>query len=95
MNKHKEKRKNDVKENEKTCGQHAQNLGTEAKNRLFGRAKSGVGKNGHPSILDSGASFTNKAKTEITTLFEQLLLPKLPPCRFILTFIYTQREKMV
>ena len=35
MNKHKEKHKNDVKENEKTCGQHIQNLGTEAKNRLF------------------------------------------------------------
>ena len=32
-------------------------------------------------------------KTEITTLFEQLLLPKLLPCRFISTFIYTQREK--
>ena len=67
MNKHKEKHKNDVKENEKTCGQHAQNLGTEAKNRLFGRAKSGVGKNGHPSILDSGASFANKAKNRISS----------------------------
>ena len=48
---HEEKHKIDVKENEKTCGQHAQNLGTEAKNRLFGRAKSGVGKNGHPTFL--------------------------------------------
>ena len=69
MNKHKEKHKNDVKENEKTCGQHIQNLGTEAKNRLFLRAKSGVGKNGHPSILDSGASFTNKAKNRIYNPF--------------------------
>ena len=32
-------------------------------------------------------------KTEFTTLFEQLLLPKLLPCRFISTFIYKQREK--
>ena len=32
---HEEKHKIDVKENEKTCGQHAQKLGTEAKNRLF------------------------------------------------------------
>ena len=48
---HEEKHKIDVKENEKTCGQHAQNLGTEAKNRLFLRAKSGVGKNGHPTFL--------------------------------------------
>ena len=32
-------------------------------------------------------------ETEFTTLFEQLLLPKLLPCRFISTFIYTQREK--
>jgi len=32
---HEEKHKTDVKENEKTCGQHAQKLGTEAKNRLF------------------------------------------------------------
>ena len=32
-------------------------------------------------------------ETEITTLFEQLLLPKLLPCRFISTFIYKQREK--
>ena len=32
-------------------------------------------------------------ETEITTLFEQLLLPKQLPCRFISTFIYTQREK--
>ena len=32
-------------------------------------------------------------KTEITTLFEQFLLPKLLPCRFVSTFIYKQREK--
>ena len=32
-------------------------------------------------------------KTEFTTLFEQFLLPKQLPCRFISTFIYTQREK--
>ena len=32
-------------------------------------------------------------KTENTTLFEQLLLPKLLPCRFISTFIYKLREK--
>lgn len=32
-------------------------------------------------------------ETEITTLFEQLLQPKLLPCRFISTFIYKQREK--
>ena len=48
---HEEKHKIDVKENEKTCGQHAQNLGTEAKNRLFLRPKSGVGKNGHATFL--------------------------------------------
>lgn len=48
---HEEKHKIDVKENEKTCGQHAQNLGTEAKNRLFLRPKSEVGKNGHPIFL--------------------------------------------
>nr|WP_302197877.1 hypothetical protein [uncultured Prevotella sp.] len=48
---HEEKHKIDVKENEKTCEQHAQNLGTEAKNRLFLRPKSGVGKNGHPTFL--------------------------------------------
>ena len=34
-------------------------------------------------------------KTKNTTLFEQLLLPKLLPCRFISTFIYKQREKIV
>ena len=48
---HEEKHKIDVKENEKTCGQHAQKLGTEAKNRLFLRPKTGVGKNGHPTFL--------------------------------------------
>lgn len=48
---HEEKQKIDVKEKEKTCGQHAQELGTEAKNRLFLRPKSGVGKNGHPTFL--------------------------------------------
>ena len=48
---HEEKHKIDVKENEKTCGQHAQNLGTEAKNRHFLWPKSGVGKNGHPTFL--------------------------------------------
>ena len=48
---HEEKHKIDVKENEKTCGQHAQKLGTEAKNRHFLRPKSGVGKNGHPTFL--------------------------------------------
>ena len=48
---YKEKHNIDVKENEKTCGQHAQKLGTEAKNRLFLRPKSGVGKNGHHTFL--------------------------------------------
>ena len=48
---HEEKHKIDVKENEKTCGQHAQKLGTEAKNRLFLWPKSGVGKNGHLTFL--------------------------------------------
>ena len=48
---HEEKHKIDVKENEKTCGQHAQKLGTEAKNWHFLRPKSGVGKNGHPTFL--------------------------------------------
>ena len=48
---HEEKHKIDVKENEKTGGQHAQKLGTEAKHRLFLRPKSGVGKNGHSAFL--------------------------------------------
>lgn len=64
MNKHEEKHKTDVKENEKTCGQHAQNLGTEAKNRLFGRAKSGVGKNGHPLYFRQWGIFYKQSEKQ-------------------------------
>ena len=106
MNKHEEKHKIDVKENEKS-----------GEMRGFATPKQGMRgpkqgmrglKTGDLGTPKKGASPVDALRktrpnpllkkwmeTEITTLFEQLLLPKLLPCRFISTFIYTQREKMV
>ena len=64
MNKHEEKRKNDVKENEKTCGQHAQNLGTEAKNRLFGAGKIGGGQKWIPLYFRQWGIFYKQSKKQ-------------------------------
>ena len=99
MNKHEENRENDVKENEKS-----------GEMRGFAGPKTGdaglkTGDLGTPKKGASPVDALRKTRpnpqhkkwmeTEITTLFEQLLLPKLLPCRFISTFIYKQREKMV
>ena len=66
------------------------------KKQAFLAAQIGGGQKWAPHLFRLKSIFyKNAKKTEITTLFEQLLLPKLPPCRFILIFIYTQREKMV
>nr|WP_296188255.1 hypothetical protein [uncultured Prevotella sp.] len=99
MNKHEENRENDVKENEKS-----------GEMRGFAGPKTGdaglkTGDLGTPKKGASPVDALRKTRpnpqlkkwmeTEFTTLFEQLLLPKLLPCRFISTFIYKQREKMV
>ena len=97
MNKHEENRENDVKENEKS-----------GEMRGFAGPKTGdaglkTGDLGTPKKGASPVDALRKTRpnpqlkkwmeTEFTTLFEQLLLPKLLPCRFISTFIYKQREK--
>lgn len=97
MNKHEEKRKSDVKENEKSgemrgicypktgdAGQKTGDLGTPKK-----------GASPVDALRKTRPNPQHKKwmETEITTLFEQLLQPKLLPCRFISTFIYKQREK--
>ena len=97
MNKHEENRENDVKENEKS-----------GEMRGFATPKQGMRgkKTGDLGTPKKGASPVDALrktrpnpqhkkwmKTKNTTLFEQLLLPKLLPCRFISTFIYKQREK--
>ena len=99
MNKHEENRENDVKENEKS-----------GEMRGFAGPKTGdaglkTGDLGTPKKGASPVDALRKTRpnpqlkkwmeTENATLFEQLLLPKLLPCRFISTFIYKQREKMV
>ena len=97
MNKHEEKHKSDVKENEKIgenegicypktgdAGQKTGDLGTPQK-----------GASPVDALRKTRPNPQHKKwmETEITTLFEQLLQPKLLPCRFISTFIYKQREK--
>ena len=106
MNKHEENRENDVKENEKSgemrgiCYPKTGDAGPKT-----GDAGQKTGDLGTPKKGASPVDALRKPRpnpqhekwmeTEITTLFEQLLLPKLLPCRFISTFIYKQREKMV
>ena len=64
------------------------------KKQAFFVAQIGGGQKWAPHLFRLKSIFyKNTKKTEFTTLFEQLLLPKLLPCRFISTFIYTQREK--
>ena len=84
MNKHEEKHKSDVKENEK-------------KWRNEGICYPKTGDLGSPKKGASPVDALRKTRpnpqhkkwmeTEITTLFEQLLQPKLLPCRFISTLI--------
>ena len=103
MNKNEEKHKSDVKETEKSgemrdllpqnrrCG--AQNRGCEAKNRGLGHSKKSASPVDALRKTRPNPQHKKWMETEITTLFEQLLQPKLLPCRFISTFIYKQREK--
>ena len=104
MNKHEEKHKNDVKENEKSgemrgfAGPKTGDAGPKT-----GDAGLKTGDLGTPKKSASPVDALRKTrpnpqhkkwmKTKITTLFEQLILPKLLPCRFISIFIYKQREK--
>ena len=69
------------------------NLEQRQKTGFFGGPNRGWAKMGTTPFLAKIHLFQKYEKTEITTLFEQLLLPKLLPCRFISTFIYKQREK--
>lgn len=103
MNKHEEKRKSDVKENEKS----GEMRGFATPKQAMRGPKQGMrGKKQGIGALQKSASPVDALRktrpnpqhkkwmeTEITTLFEQLLQPKLLPCRFISTFIYKQREK--
>ena len=106
MNKHEENRENDVKENEKSGemrGFATPKQGMRGKKQGMRGPKQGM--RGTPKKSASPVDALRKTRpnpqhkkwmeTKNTTLFEQLLLPKLLPCRFISTFIYTQREKMV
>ena len=104
MNKHEENRENDVKENEKS----GEMRGFATPKQGMRGPKQGMRgqKTGDLGTLKKGASpvdalrktrpnpqYKKWMETKNTTLFEQLLLPKLLPCRFISTFIYKQREK--
>ena len=96
MNKHEEKHKSDVKENEKS----GEMRGFATPKQGMRGKKQGIWvlqKKAHPlGALRKTRPYPQHKKwmeTEITTLFEQLLQPKLLPCRFISTFIYKQREK--
>ena len=97
MNKHEEKHKSDVKENEK-CGEMR---GFATPKQGMRGPKQGIWalpKRAHPLWMhfakpDQIHNTKSGWKQKNTTLFEQLLLPKLLPCRFISTFIYKQREK--
>ena len=97
MNKHEENRENDVKENEKSG---------EMRGICYPKTGDAGPKTGDLDTPKKGASPVDALrktrpnpqhkkwmKTKITTLFKQLLLPKLLPCRFISTFIYKHREK--
>ena len=112
MNKHEEKYKMDVKENEKSGEMRgfATPKGDAGPKTGDAGPKTGDAglKTGDLDTPKKGASPVDALRktrpnpqhkkwmeTKITTLFEQLLLPKLLPCRFISTFIYKQREKMV
>ena len=69
------------------------NLERRQKTGFFSDPNRGWAKMGTTPFLAKIHLLQKCEKTEITTLFEQLLLPKLLPCRFISTFIYKQREK--
>lgn len=97
MNKHEEKHKSDVKENEKKwrnegiCYPKIGDAGL--KTGDLGSPKKGASPVDALRKTRPNPQHKKWMKTKNTTLFEQLLLPKLLPCRFISTFIYKQREK--
>ena len=97
MNKHEEKHKSDVKENEKKwrnegiCYPKIGDAGL--KTGDLGSPKKGASPVDALRKTRPNPQHKKWMETEITTLFEQLLQPKLLPCRFISTFIYKQREK--
>ena len=64
------------------------------KKQAFFVAQIGGGQKWAPYLFRLKSIFyKNTKKQNLLPFFEQLLLPKLLPCRFISTFIYTQREK--
>ena len=69
------------------------NLERRQKTGFFSGQNWGWAKMGTLSFYAKIHLFQKCEKTEFTTIFLQLLLPKLLPCRFISTFIYKQREK--
>ena len=97
MNKHEEKHKSDVKENEKS----GEMRGFATPKQGMRGPKQGIWalpKRAHPLWMhfakpDQIHNTKSGWKQKNTTLFEQLILPKLLPCRFISIFIYKQREK--
>ena len=104
MNKHEEKHKSDVKENEKSgemrgiCYPKTGDAGPKTGDAGLKTGDLGTPKKGASPVDALRKTRPNPQlkkwmETEFTTLFEQLLLPKLLPCRFISTFIYKQREK--
>lgn len=104
MNKHEEKHKSDVKENEKSgemrgiCYPKTGDAGPKTGDAGLKTGDLGTPKKGASPVDALRKTRPNPQlkkwmETEFTTLFEQLLLPKQLPCRFISTFIYKQREK--
>ena len=97
MNKHEEKHKSDVKENEKSgdmrgiCYPKTGDAGL--KTGDLGSPKKGASPVDALRKTRPNPQHKKWMKTKNTTLFEPLLLPKQLPCRFISTFIYKQREK--
>ena len=61
---HEEKHEIDVKENEKTCGHHAQNIGTEAKKQAFFVAQIGGGQKWAPHLFRLKSIFYQNAKKQ-------------------------------